>query len=53
MNDVTRSSVDDSERIASAIGDLNKLTAHLEDTMEQFTVPAGLRKTYQLLATKS
>ncbi len=53
MNDVTRSSVDDSERIASAIGDLNKLTAHLEDTMEQFTVPAGLRKTYQLQATKS
>jgi len=51
LNDVTRSSVDDSERIASAISDLNDLTAHLEETMEQFTVPAGLRKTYQLLAT--
>jgi len=52
MNDVTRSSVDDSERIATAINDLNGLTAHLEETMEQFTVPAGLRKTYQLLASK-
>jgi methyl-accepting chemotaxis protein len=50
MTDVTRASADDSERIAKAIEDLNKLTAHLEQTMEQFTVPEGLRKTYKLLA---
>lgn len=49
MNDVTRSSVHDSERIATAISELNGLTAHLKDTMEQFTVPTGLRKTYPML----
>ena len=49
MNDVTRSSVHDSERIASAISELNELTSHLEDTMEQFTVPAELRKNKRLL----
>lgn len=47
MNDVTRSSVHDSERITIAVNDLNQLTGHLEETMEQFTVPAGLRQIQQ------
>lgn len=48
MSDVTRSSAEDSERIAKAIGELNGLTEHLEHTMEQFTVPAGLKKLHFL-----
>ncbi|MCS6808722.1 MAG: methyl-accepting chemotaxis protein [Bacteroidota bacterium] len=48
MSEVTHSSVQDSERIEHAIQELNRLTAHLEETMQQFTVPAGLRTLAQL-----